>query len=225
MELVVKNLSANAGGGRDSGSSPGSGRSPGGGHGNPLHYSCLEKPMDRGAWQVTVHGVTKSQTQTKSLSTAQITIYPPEVSLIFSCLLHPLSQGKRPEIKPRLLGNEQYHFADKHQGNWGEFYTPGGVHLPSVTLSDVPPQAGPALPRAAQPPRSGFLRNGGATIREPEELSCLGLRAAETRSRQSGNWMMEARKSFSDCRFRSHYGKFLWVILIIIWWSKGKKYR
>ena len=47
----------------DPGSIPGSGRCPGGGHGSPLQYSCLENPMDRGAWQATVHGVTKSQTQ------------------------------------------------------------------------------------------------------------------------------------------------------------------
>ena len=46
----------------DMGSIPGSGKSPGGGHGNPLQYSCLENPMDRGAWQATVHGVKKSQT-------------------------------------------------------------------------------------------------------------------------------------------------------------------
>ena len=45
------------------GSVPGSGRSPGGGHGNPLQYSCLKNPVDRGAWQATVDGVTKSQTQ------------------------------------------------------------------------------------------------------------------------------------------------------------------
>jgi len=45
----------------DLGSIPGSGRSPGGGHGNPLQFSCLENPMDRGAWQATVHGVAKSQ--------------------------------------------------------------------------------------------------------------------------------------------------------------------
>ena len=44
---------------------PGSGRSPGGGHGNPLQYSCLENPMERGAWLATVHRVTKSQTQLK----------------------------------------------------------------------------------------------------------------------------------------------------------------
>ena len=42
---------------------PGSRRSPGEGNGNPLQYSCLEKSMDRGAWQDTVHGITKSRTQ------------------------------------------------------------------------------------------------------------------------------------------------------------------
>ena len=47
----------------DSASIPGSGRSPGGGHDNPLQFSCLENPMDRGAWWATVHGVTKSQTR------------------------------------------------------------------------------------------------------------------------------------------------------------------
>ena len=46
----------------DPGSIPGSGRSSGEGNGNPLPYSCLENPMDRGAWWATVHGLTKSQT-------------------------------------------------------------------------------------------------------------------------------------------------------------------
>ena len=62
MALVVKNPSASARDVRDVGSSPGSGRFPGGGHGNPLQYSCLENPMDRGAWPATVHRVAKSQT-------------------------------------------------------------------------------------------------------------------------------------------------------------------
>ena len=57
---MVKNLPANAGDIRDPGSIPGLGRSPRGGHGNPLQYSCLENPMDRGAWWATVHGVTES---------------------------------------------------------------------------------------------------------------------------------------------------------------------
>ena len=47
----------------DMGSIPGTGRSPGEGNGNPLQYSCLENPMDRGAWETTVHGVTKSRTR------------------------------------------------------------------------------------------------------------------------------------------------------------------
>ena len=45
----------------DLGSVPGLGRSPGGGHGNPLQYTCMENPMDRGAWRARVHGLTKSQ--------------------------------------------------------------------------------------------------------------------------------------------------------------------
>ena len=57
------------GGIRDVSLKRGSGRSPGGGHGNPLQYSCLENPMERGAWQAAVHGVTKSQTQLRKLST------------------------------------------------------------------------------------------------------------------------------------------------------------
>ena len=53
---VVKNPPTNAGDTGDSGSIPESGRSPGGGHGNPHQYSCLESPMDQGAWQATVPG-------------------------------------------------------------------------------------------------------------------------------------------------------------------------
>ena len=59
---MVKNSPVNARELRDAGSIPGSGRSPGGGNDNPLQYACLQTPMDRGAWQVTVHGVTGSQT-------------------------------------------------------------------------------------------------------------------------------------------------------------------
>ena len=66
---MVKNPPANAEDIKDAGSMPGSRRSPGGGHGNPLQYSCLENPMDRGAWRATVSGVAKSQTLLKRLST------------------------------------------------------------------------------------------------------------------------------------------------------------
>ena len=57
---MVKNLPANAGGIRDMGLIPGLERSPGGGRGNPLQDSCLENPMERGAWQATVIRVTNS---------------------------------------------------------------------------------------------------------------------------------------------------------------------
>ena len=61
--LVVKNLLANARDVGDLGSIPGLGRSPGRGNGKSLQYSCLENPMDRGAWRAIVHGVAKSWTQ------------------------------------------------------------------------------------------------------------------------------------------------------------------
>ena len=57
VALVVKNLPANVGDIRDVGSILGSGRSPGGEHRNPLQYSCLENPMDRGAWRVVAYRV------------------------------------------------------------------------------------------------------------------------------------------------------------------------
>ena len=77
MVLVVKTLGtctlarhllASAQDIRDAGSVPGLGRSPGKGHGNPLQYSCVENPMDRGAWWAIVHWVTNSRTQLKRLS-------------------------------------------------------------------------------------------------------------------------------------------------------------
>ena len=69
VELVVKKLPASAGDRRDMGLSPGLRRSPGEGHNNPLPYSCLENPIGRGVWWVTVPRVAKSQTQLKQLST------------------------------------------------------------------------------------------------------------------------------------------------------------
>ena len=60
MVLVVKNPPVNAGDARDTGSILGLGRSPGGGHSNPLQHSCLENPMDRGAWQAAIHGVARA---------------------------------------------------------------------------------------------------------------------------------------------------------------------
>ena len=67
---MINNPPANAGDIRDAGSTPGSGRSSAGGNGNPLQYSGLENPMDRGAWWATLDGVAKSRTRLKRLSIA-----------------------------------------------------------------------------------------------------------------------------------------------------------
>ena len=118
MALVIKNPPANAGDIRDVGLIPGSGRSLEGGHSNPLQYSCLENPMDRGAWWATVHGVTKGRTGLKQLSTHTRTVArraPLSMGLsrqeYWSGLLCPppgdhVHQGIEPEslISPALAG-------------------------------------------------------------------------------------------------------------------------
>ena len=72
MALVVKNQPANAEDIRDVGLNLGLGRSLGEGNSNPLQYSSLENPMDRVAWQATVHGVAKSRTRLKQLGSRQL---------------------------------------------------------------------------------------------------------------------------------------------------------
>ena len=80
------NLPADEGDVRDPGSIPGSGRSPGRGNGNALQYSCLENPMDRGAWRATVHWATQSRTRlsdgAQSIGTANMT----DLSWILGCV-------------------------------------------------------------------------------------------------------------------------------------------
>ena len=85
---MVKNLPADAGVFRVEGSIPVSGRSPGEGNGNVFQYSCLENPMDRGAWRATVHGVAKSQIGLKRLSTHACTYIHIYVHILFQILFH-----------------------------------------------------------------------------------------------------------------------------------------
>ena len=93
--LGVKNPRANAGDVRDLGSIPGLRRSPGRGHGNPLQYSCLENPVDRGVWRATVHRFTKSWTWLKWLSR-------PACSWVLS-EGHWSLPASRPRLEPTLL--------------------------------------------------------------------------------------------------------------------------
>ena len=99
---VVKNLPANPGDIRDTGSIPGLGRFPGGGHGNPLQYFCLENPTDRGAWWVTVHSITKSRIWLKLLS----------ISIQHTSLLRPWLQiqphTELPEVRISTYGFQRY---------------------------------------------------------------------------------------------------------------------
>ena len=88
--LVVKNLPANARDIRDTGSIPGLERSPGVENGSPLPYSCLENPMDRGAWWAAVHRVTKSRTRLKQLS-MHVHIEHYDIQAPCKTLLHTLS--------------------------------------------------------------------------------------------------------------------------------------
>ena len=67
---MAQRLKASARNAGDPGLIPGSGRSPGEGNGNSLQYSCLENPMDGGAWWATVHGVAKSQTQLSDITSS-----------------------------------------------------------------------------------------------------------------------------------------------------------
>ena len=96
---VVKNLPANAGDVRDSGLIPELGRSPGGGNGNPLHYSCLENPMERGAWWATVsivHRVAKSWTRLKWVN-MHMSRMKLSQNISFS-IIHLTSQEKEPKV-------------------------------------------------------------------------------------------------------------------------------
>ena len=97
--LAVKNPPANAGDIRDVGSTPGPGRSPGGGHGNPLQYSCLKKPINRGTWWATVQGVANSWTRLMQLQCNMKTFS----ASLGCCLSHRTSQDGKMQHVPRLL--------------------------------------------------------------------------------------------------------------------------
>ena len=108
MPQMVNNPPVNAG---DASSIPGPGITPGVGLGNPLQYSCLENPKDRGAWWATVHGVTKSQNET-TLCTTDLEENPSQ-ALVDCCPLDPqvlhsswLSRFKREATEMQVMSTE-----------------------------------------------------------------------------------------------------------------------
>ena len=96
----------------DPGSIPGLGRSPGEGNGNPLQYSCLENPMDRGAWRAIVHGVAKSQTRLSDFTTTTTTNVSQALDTWEHCHLH--SSYFIPSLPP-FTSSSSHHPAPKHQ--------------------------------------------------------------------------------------------------------------
>ena len=88
---MVKSAPANAGDFRDVGSIPGLGRSPGVEHGNPLQDSCLENPMDRGAWRATVHGVPELDTTEATQCARAHTHTHPQNTLLYICAASSLA--------------------------------------------------------------------------------------------------------------------------------------
>ena len=101
--LVVKNPPASAGEVRDTSSIPASGRSPGEEHGNPLQYTCLENPLDSGAWQVTFHRVTQNQTWLKQLSTQTLCIWGKWVEWQYTALTYPLPSLNQSVVPCQVL--------------------------------------------------------------------------------------------------------------------------
>ena len=97
---MVKNPPASAGDERAVGSIPGLGRFPGGGHGNPLQYSCLENPMDRGAWRATVHGVSESRTR------------------LTDCAQHSTANARKPRMRSFSSPKEVEVREERLSGSW-----------------------------------------------------------------------------------------------------------
>ena len=140
MLQYVLNLPANAGDGRDAGSIPGSGRVPGGGHGNPLQYSGLENPMDRGAWNTIVYRVAKSWTWLKQHSIAQSTGITSNLKVICSIC----EDVHRVHAKTQHSENEDHsirshHFMANRWGNSGNsdslsFWSPKSLQMVTTAM-------------------------------------------------------------------------------------------
>ena len=138
MVLVVKNPPTNAGDIRKVGLIPGLGQYPGGENGNPLQDSCLENPMDRGAWRAIVHRVTKNQTQLKRLNVLKYKEYSKVIAMygrivtgkeLITNWTHLLQQGVNGTHEDSLV--RQRHLAKKNlsHGAIGLTHNRGEFHM------------------------------------------------------------------------------------------------
>ena len=116
---MVKNLSTNAGDVRDAGSTPGSGRTPGGGYGNPLQYSFLENPMDRGAWRATIYRITVKH-NCSNLAHTHTHTHTHTHFLIIS--VSQMRTGRHKEVRWALQGSHPPSPTNTH---WKEVQLPG----------------------------------------------------------------------------------------------------
>ena len=172
-----KESACNAG---DAGSTPGSGRSPGGGNGNPLQYSCLEKPMDWEAWRATVHRVSKSQTQLKQLSmhthTTAAAAAAAAAKALQSCptLCDPRDGSPPGSPIPGTLQARTPEWVVISFSNAWKWKVKGKL------LSHVRPSATPWTPAFPAPPSMGFSRQeywSGVPLPSPNrDQTIWGLR-------------------------------------------------
>ena len=146
---------------RDVGSIPGFRRFPGGRHGNPLQYSCLENPMDRGAWKAAVHRATQSQTRLKQLSMkhARTAVHQAPLSVEFSrqewVALPPPGDLPPPGTEPMspALSGGLYHRATSGSQIWVCISSPWRIALPSPSFQFSRFSLGPKDVRFEQFPR------------------------------------------------------------------------
>ena len=128
----------------------------GGRHGNPLQHSCLENPMDRGAWRATVHRVTKSRTQLKRLSTHTLSRRPQAYR--FMAHIHPKQRPPTQHFSTPAMLCGQQGWPQSRPGTRPTETTPGSPQGNIQGLPcNLPPAAALPVSRACGPPRGGGL--------------------------------------------------------------------
>ena len=187
MTLVVKNPPTNAVDIRDASLIPGSGRFPGGGPGNPLQYSCLENPIDRWAWWTTVHGVAKSQTQLKWLSTTYRWFSSVQFSPSVVC--DSLQPHELQHVRPPYASPTPRVYSDSRAlSQW--------CHL-TISSSVIPFCRLQSFPASGSLPVSQFFTSGGQSIGVSASASVLPMNILNWFPLESTGWISLQSKGLS----------------------------